>query len=167
MAKERFDDLVQQGKIDLDGKFILVETKHDGYTSTYLGNYVFGIVKDSDGDESEAGEYKVFPLYLTSGDEYVNEKYPVLFTDEDKVIFSARTLVDPYDFAYPVEVNKKQNQTKEHLVLEAFRAFAHDRFRLSVYNILMVDEHSLADGNVAFSRINDYERDVVDPLAGI
>lgn len=173
MAKTAFEELYNEESIDLTDKFILVETKHDGYTSTKLGSYVFAIqteTKEAEGeDEGATTEYKVFGTYLRDDNVFVNEKYPVLFTDGDQVIFSVNTVSDPYSFAYPEIAEVKEGQTKEHAVLQAFQGFAHDRFQLAKYHIMMADTPALQDDDtpeVPFEWIDEFERDVIHPWAG-
>lgn len=159
MAKVLFKDALQDEEVVLTNKFLVVETNHDGYTNTGLGQRAFRVIE-------EEGELKVFAIYMREDEVYVNEKYPVIQTDGDLVLFSKNTMIDPYGATHIEEMEVKEGQKKEHIILQAFESYVLDAFRLAVYHILIADANTIDDTDVEFEYIKEYERDVIHPWAG-
>jgi len=169
MAKVLFEDALENGTLEIADKFLVVESVHDGFTNTHLGQYSFRVIKETSGTVGTGDfteDYKVFPIYLRADGVYVNEKYPIIMTDGDLVLFSKNTLIDPYGATHIHELEVKAGQNKEHLVLQAFNGFVLDAFRLADYHILIADENSVVTSAIEFEKINEFSRDVIHPWAG-
>ena len=169
MAKVLFEDALENATLEIADKFLVVETAHDGFTNTHLGQYSFRVVKETSGTVGGADyteDYKVFPIYMREDGVYVNEKYPVIMTDGDLVLFSKNTLIDPYGATHIEEFKVKEGQNKEHIVLHAFNSYVLDAFRLSVYHVMIEDGNSVEDNAIEYEQITAFERDVIHPWAG-
>lgn len=159
MAKVLFEDALENDTLEIADKFLVVETAHDGYTNTHLGQYSFRVVKEGE-------DYKVFPIYMREDGVYVNEKYPVIMTDGDLVLFSKNTLIDPYGATHIEEVQVKEGQNREHAILHAFNSYVLDAFRLAVYHVMIEDGNFIEENDIEYEQITDFERDVIHPWAG-
>lgn len=96
MATQDIKDLLASATaLDLTDTYLLIDTIQDAYTRTYAGSHPYIVKKVS-------GEYQVFPMTAnTARTALVQEKYPIIFTDDTQVFYTARTTIDPYNFAYP------------------------------------------------------------------
>ena len=161
MAKQHFEDAFKEDEVAIEDKFLVVETNHDGYTNTHLGQYAFRVLLEDE-------EYKVFPIYLRDDGVYVNEKYPIIQTDGELVFFSTNTTIDPYGATHVEEIPVLEEMSKEKAVLHAFEAYVKDAFRLAVYHIMLVEDEDryIDDVDEDFERIHAFERDVIHPRAG-
>lgn len=164
MVKVYFDEVLEQENPVIQDKFLVVSTVHDGYTNTHLGQYNFKVLL-----EGEVGkeEYKVFPIYMKDDGVFVNEKYPVIQTDGDLVLFSMNTTIDPYGASHIEELEVLEGQSKEKAVLYAFEAYVRDAFALAKYHLMIADgDLSVLDEGIEFERTHKFERDVIHPRAG-
>lgn len=137
----KLEDVIEQGTIALEGKYLIATTLHDGYTGTHPGDHVYKVIK--------AGtEYTVVPMehVMVGTTETVKEgTQKIIFTEGENIFFSARTL-DPYDFAFTGQA--KAGASKEKAVLGAFKEFAAQNFALGTehaYHVLLVDGLKVAE----------------------
>lgn len=117
---------------DLQGKFLIVDTKADGYSGVVSGRYNHEIT-------NENGEYQVYPTTWsdTVGD-FVREQDLVVVTKENKVDYIVNTNNDPYNPPL-IKSFEIQGDTKELAVLHAFKHYADSRFSLGNYNLFLAD----------------------------
>ena len=163
-TKQTFTEAFDEVTLVLDGRFLIVDTIHDGYTSTYKGNHPYRVVKTG-------AEYAVFPVYTKSDNgKLTNEKYPIIQTDGDIVFFTVGSTVDPYNFTHFDEAKKVGTQTKEQQVLHAFEAFISDEFSLGNYNLFITSEAQLVtedtDTQYPYEHTTKFERENISPNAG-
>lgn len=138
MAKEiaNIADLLKPsvGAVELDGKYLVVSTLSDGYTGTVQGAYAYEVKKSGT-------DYKVSELIYDKGkNKFTPADAPIIMTDDDTIFFVTRTLIDPYNYPVISEATVKAHEVKEKQVLQAFIAFAEDRFKLGVYNVFLADD---------------------------
>ena len=152
-----FKEALQEELLELDGKYLVVEAKYDGYTDTNRGPHAFRIIADEE-------DYKVFPVYLDRKENtYVNTKYPVIITDGDEVLFSKMEM-DPYgENLNPGVLRTLEGATKEQNVLHAFDAYVQNAFQLSAYHILVADrDNKLGESDAEFEFTNKFEREILE-----
>lgn len=96
MATQDIKDLLASATaLDLTDTYLVIDTIQDAYTRTYAGGHPY-IVK------AVGGEYQVYPVKANAAHTaLVQEDYPIIFTDGTEVFYTARTTIDPYNFAYP------------------------------------------------------------------
>jgi len=165
MARVTFDEAKEQGSVDIADKFLAVDTLRDGFTDTYTGTYSYRVIQDENGD------YTIYPIYRTHDGTLVNAKYPIIRTDGDLILFSVRTTVNPYNFAYPETYTINEGDNKELRVLDAFHAFIKDQFALggpTPYNVFIDDDKQFGvdDPTEDFQFTTKYERELIHPDAG-
>lgn len=172
METVTFKEALQDESLSLADKFLVVDTKFDGYTNTKAGNYAFRVIANEvdsgevDQDTEEPimeTEYKVFPVYLDRArDFYVNTKYPVIITDGDEVLFSKMEL-DPYgENINPGVLETTADATKEQNVLHAFDAYVRNAFQLSAYHILVASrDNKVGESDVPFEFTTKFEREIL------
>lgn len=163
-TKQTFTEALAEETLTLDGRFLIVDTIHDGYTSTYKGNHPYRVVKTG-------LEYAVYPVYTKSDNgKLTNEKYPIIQTDGDIVFFTVGSTVDPYNFTHFDQAKKVGTQTKEQQVLHAFEAFIADEFSLGNYNLFITSEAHLVtedtDVKYPYEQTTKFERENISPNAG-
>ena len=157
METTTFKEALQTELLELDGKYLVVEAKYDGYTDTNRGPHAFRIIADGE-------DYKVFPVYLDRKENtYVNTKYPVIITDGDEVLFSKMEM-DPYgENISPGVLKTLKNATKEQNVLHAFDAYVQNAFQLSAYHILVADrDNKLGESDAEFEFTKKFEREILE-----
>lgn len=116
---------------DLQGKYLVVDTKSDGYTGTVNGRYNHEVVY-------AGGEYQVYPtLWDNELSEFVRQDYQVVNTLGDKVNYVASTTSDPYNHAVIATLQVAPGTEKEQAVAYAFKLYADSRFSLGNYNLFI------------------------------
>ena len=143
MATQDIKDLLASATaLDLTDTYLVIDTIQDAYTRTYAGGHPY-IVK------AVGDEYQVYPVKANEAHTaLVQEDYPIIFTDGDEVFYTARTTIDPYNFAYPQE--EIAGADKERTVLKAFLSFAADEFQFggsAPYQVFLVDGEAIVDGD--------------------
>lgn len=133
MAKEVLKDVIfQEGKVDINNKYLEVRTIADGYTGTHQGAYAYKVVQEGE-------EYFVYPIETDGkGTLITRKKSPIIYTDGDVVYFVVSTVTEPYEHPIIREEDIK-GLDKAKQVLQAFLAFAYDSFTLGVYNVFFTD----------------------------
>lgn len=123
--------------VEIADQNLLVFTNSDGYTGTVKGTYVYAVTK--------AGEdYKVNELiYDAKTDKAVPSDEPIIITDGDELFFITNTLKDPYNFATVNNETLTAKDNKEKQVLQAFLAFAEDRFKFGNYNVFLAEDPAI------------------------
>lgn len=120
--------------VDIADQFIIAPALSDGYTGTVHGNYVYKITKTGT-------DYKVNELiYDSKKNEFTPSDEPIIITDDNEIFFITNTLADPYNFAIVNAVKLVETDIKEKQVLQAFIAFAEDRFKFANYNVFLADD---------------------------
>ena len=169
METVTFEKAIQDGDITIADKFLIVESRFDGYTNTHKGPHAFRVVATeinlgTEEDQELVNEYKVFPVYLDrANDTYVNTKYPVIITDGDEVLFSKMEM-DPYgENINPGVLKTLASATKEQNVLHAFDAYVQNAFQLSAYHILVADrDNKLGESDAPFEFTDKFEREILE-----
>ncbi|CAD0300370.1 hypothetical protein [Enterococcus phage vB_EfaH_149] len=138
MAKEilNIEDLLKPEtlKVAIDGKYLIVPTLSDGFTGTVAGGYAYAVTK-------KGTDYTVNELIYNQKDNtFKPSDEPIIITDDNEIFFITRTLEDPYNYPVVATEKLKTKDVKEKQVLQAFLAFADDRFKLGVYNVFLADE---------------------------
>lgn len=163
-TKQSFTEAIAEEELVLDGRFLIVDTIQDGYTSTYQGNHPYRVVKTGE-------DYAVYPVYTNSETgKLTNEKYPIIETDGDVIFFTVGSTVDPYNFTHFDSKEKVGTQTKEQQILHAFEAFITDEFRLANYNLFITSEAQLVtedtDVEYPYEQTTKFERENINSNAG-
>lgn len=129
-------DLLKPSASDifLDKKYLVVDTISDGFTGTVQGGYSYLVTKT--GEEYAVNEL----IYDVDKDTFNPSDEPIIVTDGDQIFFVTRTLKDPYNYPVISAEKLRANDKKEAQVLQAFLAFAEDRFKLANYNVFIADE---------------------------
>nr|DAI05892.1 MAG TPA: hypothetical protein [Herelleviridae sp.] len=132
---KNIEDLLKPSvvQVDIADQFIVTSALSDGYTGTVHGNYVYKVTKTGT-------DYKVNELiYDAKKNEYTPSDEPIIITDDNEIFFITNTLKDPYNFATVNAVELVATDVKEKQVLQAFIAFAEDRFKFANYNSFLAD----------------------------
>lgn len=139
MAKEAIQiaDLLKPSvpTVALDGKYLQVPALSDGYTGTVHGTYVYEVKKSG-------ADYKVSELLIDPEDpsKFIVSDEPIIMTDGDTIFYVTRTTKDPYNFPAVSEATVASHEVKEKQILQAFLAFAEDKFNFGVYNCFLADD---------------------------
>lgn len=142
MAKEQIKDLLAQSTVDLDNKYLTVSTISDGFTGTLDGRHLYHV-------EKKGQELAVYPvLWSIKEGKLVHSDDPIIYTEDTAVFFVVRTTVDPYNFPAIQKEVIKATQDKGKQVLQAFLAFADDKFSFGNYNLFIDSEPFVDDGKV-------------------
>lgn len=138
MAKEVINiaDLLKPSVtvIELDGKYLQVNALSDGYTDTVAGTYVYEVKKD-------VSDYKVNELlYSADDDTFSLSDEPIIMTDGSTIFYVTHTTKDPYNFAEVAEAEVAGHELMEKQILQAFLAFAEDKFKFGEYNVFLAED---------------------------
>lgn len=138
MAKEviKIADLLKPSvaSVDLDGKYLQVTALSDGYTGTVDGTYVYEVKKNG-------ADYKVNEmLYSAKDDTFSLSDEPIIMTDGDTIFYITRTTKDPYNFPAVSEAEVASHEVLEKQILQAFIAFAEDKFKFGNYNVFLAED---------------------------
>lgn len=120
--KKQIGELLQDTQNpNIDKAFIQVKTNANGFLGTYKGYYTYYV-------SQENGEYFVYPIEGVKENELlVYKNSTIIYTDSDNIHFVVKTLKDPFDHP-AVESHELNGRSKEKAVLDAFLAFAENRF---------------------------------------
>lgn len=137
MAEKVNDLLLGEAPIVLEGKHLCVKAERDGYTGTHQGNYWYAIAKSLEGDYTVTPQkYDVETKGFVAGDD------PIILTKDDVIYYVVGTNLDSYTFPIlaeaDIEVGKIEKQ-----VLQAFKAYASDKFRFGNYNLFLEGDQEL------------------------
>lgn len=153
MARENYTEIRENGTVSLADKYLVVDTRRDGYTRTFYGTQAFKV-------EQEGEEFYVYPTYIRPDGVLTNQKYPIIITDGDEVIFSVNTRIDPYNATEVVREAVEEGKDKQMVVLEAFAAVVRSLYAVGVYNFFIASEVGVQDDEVEFELTNLHEREV-------
>lgn len=131
MARTTYNEALEAGTITIEDKFLVIDTKQDGYFNIYKGLHPFRVVKDADGD------YAVYPVYWSEENKLTNEPYPIIRSIGGDVFFVKRTLNDPYN-GPDHETVGDSTAAVEIKILDAFNVFAQSEFNLGYPNPIHV-----------------------------
>lgn len=163
MARTEYSKLLGQAKIDIEDKFLVIDTKQDGYFGIFKGVHPYRVVKEG------LEDYAVYPVYWTEENTLTNEPYPIIRTVDGDVFFVKRTTNDPYN-GPDLDKVQREAKTVEHKVVNAFNVFAQSEFTLGNPNpihIFIGDEAEVGveDEAVTFE-FRDLKGNVVEPESG-
>lgn len=129
----QIQDLATQNLPALDGKFLVVETRSDGYTGTVAGNYNYEV-------EMSANEYYIYPTFWDDYEEkFERQDALVVYTSGNTVYTAGNIREDPFS---PTEIRKLivyNYMQKDKRVVQAFKIFANEAFTIGKYNIFIKD----------------------------
>lgn len=129
----QIQDLDTQELPALDGKFLVVETRSDGYTGTVAGNYNYEV-------EMSENEYYIYPTFWDDYKEkFVRQDALVVYTSGNTVYTAGNIGEDPFS---PTEIRKLivyDYMQKDKRVVQAFKIFANEAFTIGKYNIFVKD----------------------------
>lgn len=149
MARVGYRKALEDNTLEIVDKYLVVDTKQDGYFNIYKGAHPFRVV-----ELNSEGDLAVYPTYFTDKGKLTNEPHPIIRTVGDEVFFVKRTLSDPYNGPELGEVNSSSS-LKAHKVLDAFNVFAESEFSLGHPNAIHVfigddEEVGIEDAAVEF-----------------
>ena len=132
------DYLTGAETVALDGKYLVAQTRDDGITGTWHGNYIYKVQKS--GENYFVIEQKWDFDKLA----WVDKDAPIIRYDGATLFFATNTHIDPYNGSIgnykPVTPDKV-----EHNIVLAFLAFIADEFANSNYDVFLTHENFIDD----------------------
>lgn len=136
--------------INLEGKYLLVETRGAPYLSIYRGSYLYYI------DKGPLG-YRVTQV-TKKGEDYVKAEDPVVVTEGEDVFYVASIGEPSYMNRRPQKLIQYKGYSLEISLLQAFIQHVYDFYKFGDYQILLVSQpniyrqegYTLQEGDLLF-----------------
>lgn len=143
MASINVNDYLTGAKtLSLDGKYLIAQTRDDGITGTWAGNYIYKVQK------SGANYFVIEQKWDFDKLAWVDKDAPIIRYDGTTLFFATNTHIDPYNGSIGNYKTVTPDKVEHNIVL-AFLAFIADEFANANYDIFLTHENFIDDNLIS------------------